>query len=69
MVRIFTRIKQLIAAVKMKFGRQSEQVAEALQSVTPGAALRASMHKNASNPKVVDELLNASRAHDLKGRP
>jgi hypothetical protein len=51
------------------FGGQSEVVTQALKSKKPGTALRAAMHEHKDDPKLVDELLDASSKHGLSGRP
>lgn len=69
MVRLFASIKQFIAWVQKKSGRNNELVAAALLSPTPGTALRASMQKHENDPKVLGKLLRGSRKHGLRGRP
>jgi hypothetical protein len=69
MASILTGTKRLIATVKTMFGGQSEVVTQALKSKKPGTALRAAMHEHKDDPKLVDELLDASSKHGLSGRP
>jgi hypothetical protein len=69
MASMLARFKQLIAKVKKKFEGRNALVAKALESPTPGTALRALIHEHENDdPKLVKKLLRASKKHDLTGR-